>query len=445
MKRFLLCFVLSLTLFFPIKSSASQSLLPGLIRVGLERWVSNASRITIENTHLSVGYNVNGAFSPMQSVQSASGFTVVVEAGGRMNLYSGSQIVLHLDDSANAIQIRDGSGGHVMLNNSPYMNTVELYRPSKGNITAVNVLTPDEYLYSIVLTEMAEDFHIEALKAQSIAARNYLFTRLRTHESQGYHVCDSGHCLLYRGANRNKEIGIRAVDETSGQMIYSQGQPINATFFSSSGGTTDNAENVWSEAVPYLRGVSDTVEHEPPVWTRSFTWNDLTNLLVANNISIGAANNVAVTKIGAGGRVLELTISASSGQKVLEKEEIRSFFSPSEEGELDSRNFTVTGGAGAALQVTTLTATNGVVLSMAPGSDYYALSAYGEPFMLNAQPNVYNLHSMTSVNGGSGVTFSGSGWGHGVGLSQRGAEGLARQGYTYRDILLHYYTGVEIY
>jgi stage II sporulation protein D len=445
MKRIILGLFLSLIFFFPKNTSASQSFLPGLIRVGLAREFSNVGRITISNTYLAVGYNVNGAFSPLQSVQSTSGFIIQVESNGQMNLYSGNQVVLNLDDSVYPIQIKDGNGGNVSLNGSPYMNTVELYRASKKNITAVNVLTPDEYLYSVVPSEMAVDFHFEALKAQSVAARNYLVTRMGIHKSEGYDMCDAGHCMMYRGASRNHEVGIRAVDETAGQMIYYQGQPINATFFSSSGGSTDNAENVWTEAVPYLRGVPDTAEHEPRVWTRSFTWDELTRLLVANNISIGIANNMAVTKMGEGGRVLELTISAASGQKVLEKEEIRTFFSPSEGGSLDSRNFSVTGGTGAALPVTTMMATNGVVLSMSPGNAYYVLSSFGQATMLSGQPNVHNLRSMSSVSGGTGVTLSGSGWGHGVGMSQRGAEGLARQGYTYRDILLHYYTGVEIY
>jgi stage II sporulation protein D len=441
-KRFIFALFISFFIFFPVNVSASHNFLPQYIRVGLEREFENVSRISIDNSVLSVGYNVDGTFKPIQTVESASGFTVTA-GSGQFTLSSGNQAVINLDDSVYPIQIRDGNGGNVKLDGSPYIGTIELYRKSRQSITAVNVLTPDEYLYSIVPSEMSFDFHAEALKAQSVAARNYLLTRLGIHKSDGYDMCDSGHCLLYRGASRNHELCTAAVDATSGQLIYYEGLPISATFFSSSGGSTDNAENVWNEAVPYLRGVSDTIEYEAPTWTRSFSWNEITSLLAADNVNIGTANGMAVTKLGAGGRVLELTIYGTSGQKVIKKEEIRSFFSRSSEGSLDSRNFFIVGGDEARQDVT-MTATNGFEQSLMPGSAYYVLSD-GQAAVLNKPPSVLNYRTATSVSGGSGVTLKGSGWGHGVGLSQRGAEGLARQGYTYLDILYHYYTGVEIY
>jgi stage II sporulation protein D len=430
-------------LIFPVNASASNEFLPQYIRVGLEREFENVSRISIDNSYLSVGYNVDGVFSPIQTVESANGFTVTA-SGGQFTLYSGNQAVMNLDDSVYPIQIRDGNGGSVELDGTPYLGIIELHRKSRQSMTAVNVLTPDQYLYSIVATEMTFDFHAEALKAQGVAARNYLLTRLGIHSSDGYDVCDSGHCLLYRGASRNHELSNAAVDATSGQLIYYEGLPISATFFSSSGGSTDNAENVWNEAVPYLRGVSDMIEYEAPIWTRSFSWNEITNLLAADNTYIGNANGMAVTKTGAGGRVLELTIYGTSGKKVIEKEDIRSFFSPSSDGTLDSRNFSIVGGD-SSREDTTMTATNGTILSMAPGSAYYVLTDDGQASALNRPPRIYSLRVATSVSGGSGVTIEGSGWGHGVGLSQLGAEGLARQGYSYLDILHHYYTGVEIY
>jgi stage II sporulation protein D len=443
MKKLIAALLLSLLLIIPINASATNEFLPQSLRVGLEREFENVSRISIDNNYLSVGHNIGGVFTQIKTVESAGGFTVTA-GGGQFALYSGNQAVMNLDDSAYAIQIRDGNGGNVELDGTHSIGIIELYRKSKQNITAVNVLTPDEYLYSIVASEMTFDFHAEALKAQGVAARNYLLTRMGIHKSEGYDMCDSGHCLLYRGASRNHELSNAAVDATSGQLIYYEGLPISATFFSSSGGSTDNAENVWNEAVPYLRGVSDMIEYEAPTWTRTFSWNEITNLLAADNTYIGTANGMAVTKTGAGGRVLELTIYATSGKKVIDKEDIRSFFSPSRDGSLDSRNFSIIGGD-SAREDTTMTATNGTIISMAPGSAYYVLNNDGQASALNRPPRIYSLRVATSVSGGNGVTIEGSGWGHGVGLSQRGAEGLARQGYSYLDILHHYYTGVEIY
>jgi hypothetical protein len=86
MKKIIFGLILSLIFLFPLQAAASQPFLPELIRVGLVREFSGVNRITIDNNYLSVGYNVNGVFSPLQTVQSANGFTASVESDGRFNL-----------------------------------------------------------------------------------------------------------------------------------------------------------------------------------------------------------------------------------------------------------------------------------------------------------------------------------------------------------------------
>jgi stage II sporulation protein D len=316
-------------------------------------------------------------------------------------------------------------------------------------ITAVNILTMDEYLYGVVGAEMAAHFHIEALKAQAVAARSYALTRMGIHRGNNYDLCDQGHCQAFRGMTSEHEPAIRAVNETAGQVIYYDNEPINAVYFSSSGGSTDSSENVWNEALPYLRGVTDPMEHEPRVWNRFFTWSELTALLQAGDPSVGAANRIAITRTSPAGRVQELTVYGTGGEKVLTKEEIRMFFAASPGGMLESRSFSI--GEGNINPAAAMTATSGHQIRSGPVNTFYVLNPDGTAALLQSaavhngvSTFTYNPSQPMQASGGDGVTFSGSGWGHGVGMSQRGAEGMAQRGYSYIQILHHYYTNVMI-
>jgi stage II sporulation protein D len=312
----------------------------------------------------------------------------------------------------------------------------------------------DEYLYSVVPVEMGEDFHLEALKAQSGAARTSAFYKKGIHADDGYDLCDGSHCLSYRGVSSENDITIQAVNETSGRVMTYEGEAINAVYFASSGGVTDSSENVWNEPVPYLRGVNDPVEHEPSVWARSFSYGEIQSLLASDGVNIGTVTSVSITRTSDLGRVQELTIQGTAGTETYTKEGIRTFFSGTKGGSLDSRYFTLGGNtlSGGGTSVTEVMLYDGLIAARTSVAHLFAVSADGVPVAL-AAPQITDGTSYAAGGGpkkldiavpGGDVAIVGSGWGHGVGLSQRGAEGLAQSGQAYDQILRHYYTGIVI-
>jgi stage II sporulation protein D len=301
---------------------------------------------------------------------------------------------------------------------------------------------------------MDEQFHLEALKAQAVAARTYALYKKGIHSDDGYDLCDGSHCLTYRGFSGENNITIQAVNETSGRVMTYEGKAINAVYFASSGGVTDSSENVWNEPVPYLRGVSDPIEYEASVWARSFSYGEIQSLLASDGVNIGTVTGVSVTRTSDLGRVQELTIHGTAGNKTYTKEGIRTFFSGSKGGSLSSRYFTMNGNTlpGGNTSVTEVMLYDGLIAERRPTASLFAVSADGMPVALTA-PEISDGVNYAAGGGsktldiavpGGDVVFVGSGWGHGVGLSQRGAEGLARSGMVYDQILRHYYTGITI-
>jgi stage II sporulation protein D len=316
-------------------------------------------------------------------------------------------------------------------------------------ITAVNIICPEEYLFGVVPAEMVPSWHPQALMAQAVAARTFLYRRTMEgrHAAQAFHICDNTHCQSYRGAGHERETTTAAVLATRGTMIFFDNQPILASYFTSSGGATENSENVWVEALPYLRSVNEIAELNPLQWTRHFSWSELTTLLQIANVNIGIATGISTTVIGNSGRVLELTIFGTTGQHRLMRDNIRTFFSPATGGALQSVNFRI---LEAMPELPTVFVYDGRQLVTASLSSFHGLDARGNPTSIH-MAYIFDGTTMRRVvpppvtaSGGTGITFAGSGSGHGVGMSQHGAEAMARLGFTYREILLHYYTGAEI-
>ena len=322
----------------------------------------------------------------------------------------------------------------------------------------MNIIGLEEYLYGVVPSEMPKSYDAEALKAQAVAARTYAMTKLGAHPGSGYQLCDTTACQVYKGYSNEADATTAAVDATAGEVACYNGSPIEAVFSASTGGYTESSENVWNTAVPYLRAVPEPGEYGDNSWTKTLTLDELTALLQAKGENIGTAKDIVITKLSTGGRVQELQIVGTSGTKTLTKEAIRTYFS-SACGTLPSKMFTINGKGGTVTGGTSTSAKGGL-LSAAARQGIVAKTE-GALSYLNgkklsvdvdaAQPAqntdsgayaVYNVSISTVANGK--FVFSGSGSGHGVGLSQKGAQGMAQMGYDYKEILCHYYTGITI-
>lgn len=504
----------------PIEAMAYS--VPETVRVGLESVCKNTSSAAIATKELLIGTEKDGNFKKGGTVFSQNGFSVRIAVGNyiavdeEMNLddaldmaatltkrgheataaYTGGKswtvyvknaTVGDVESAAKAsaarVQNFEGyllSGGNsnviipedavlmgtdtedtIAVNGKSYRGMLT-FAVSGSTMTAVNVVPLEEYLYGVVPAEMPASYEQEALKAQAVAARTYAMTKLGAHTGSGYQLCDTTACQVYKGYSGEMASATKAVNATAGEVLCYHGEPIEAVFSASSGGYTENSEDVWNTAVPYLRAVPEIAEYDNNSWTRTLTLSELNALLAAKGEKIGSAKDIVITKLSTGGRVQEMQIVGTSGTKTLTKEDIRTYFS-SAFGSLPGKMFTINGKGGessgndavtqnnapksnsllaaaakngiTAKTTGTLSALNGKKLSVevkqssaTPSrTDYYA---------------VYSV-SISTVKDGKFV-FNGNGSGHGVGMSQKGAQGMAQLGYSYDNILKHYYTDVTI-
>lgn len=263
----------------------------------------------------------------------------------------------------------------------------------------VAVMTLADYLWSVVAAEMPASFEPEALKAQAITARTYAVWKMAAGDADhpDADVCtDITCCQAYiapeqAAANWGGSAAVyqqkitSAVRSTDGQVITYEGEPIQAVFFSSAAGRTEDAVAVWGSAVPYLVGVDSPEGEGVPNYETQVT---LTSAEVKK-------------------RVLEKYPGAD--------------LSGSPDSWFKNRTLTASG------RVSTIDV-GGITMK---GTEVRAL---------------FGLRSacFTVTNGGDAVTFHVTGYGHGVGMSQYGANAQAREGKTCEEILKWYYTGVEI-
>ena len=410
-----------------------------------------------------------------QNHASVSGGAVVEPSGRRLALNTGGNIVALFENHSLTPLFADSRGGMININGSDYRGFLDAHRTG-NNVTAVNVVNLEDYLYSVVPSEMPAGWHIEALKAQAVAARSYAHTTLGSHAEQGFDLCATEHCQVYWGMSREVESSTEAVRYTRGIVALFDGEIINAVYSSSSGGITENSENVWSAASPYLRSRSDVYDTTGREWTRTFALSELSRIAAANNANIGDITSVTITEITEAGRVLRLTLSGTAGNITLEREGIRTFFAPSSGGSLYSRNFRIgsfaltvggveiAGGnfegrlfllgrdSAAQREVNSLMVLNGNnEIELIESGNLNVQAASGVQMLRAAAAPGTGLPDVRTVqisgglsSSGSSVTFVGRGWGHGVGMSQHGARGMAEAGYTFREILMHYYTGITL-
>lgn len=379
--------------------------------------------------------------------ENSSGFGSVTLGGNAVAFNSGGSVSYIVDGNA-AVHISTGNG-IVNLGSNAYRDTIEIYR--NGNtVNAVNILPVEEYLFGVVTSEMPSSWPIEAIKAQTVAARTYVHRNMGKHGK--YDLCDNTDCQQYNGVNGESSSGTQAVESTKGVMAYYNGALISATYFSSSGGHTQNAEDVWGTKVPYLVGVKEINETGGKQWVRTFTFVEMTELCKKASLKVGNVTGVRVGEALDGGFVKSLVIEGTEGSVTLEKEAVRELFKNSAEGSLYSRNFKVSSSSAISNNVYVLAKDDekssvdldvisavsaGGVVGPVDGVNTVIIGSEGEYVLSSEESN------MTEAQ--DSVTITGSGYGHGVGMSQYGAKGMAELGYDYKEILKYYYTGIDVH
>jgi stage II sporulation protein D len=147
----------------------------------------------------------------------------------------------------------DEAAGPVRFNDKPYRGKIEVFANPRGALTVVNVIGLEDYVRGVVPNELSYPA-LEALKAQAIAARTYALKNRGQFAAEGFDLLPTTRSQVYRGLSSETSLTSRAVDETRGVIATYQGEPINALYTSTCGGRTEDVENIFNEAVPYLRG-----------------------------------------------------------------------------------------------------------------------------------------------------------------------------------------------
>jgi stage II sporulation protein D len=160
----------------------------------------------------------------------------------------------------------DEAGAPVRFNDKPFRGKIEVFANPHGALTVVNVIRLEDYVRGVVPNELSPGGYpaIEALKAQAIAARTYALRNRGQFAAEGYDLLPTTRSQVYRGLSSENALSSRAVDETRGMIATYNGEPINALYTSTCGGRTEDAENIFNTAVPYLRGRECAAEVKAP-------------------------------------------------------------------------------------------------------------------------------------------------------------------------------------
>lgn len=364
-----------------------------------------------------------------------------------------------------------------------YRGGFQYHRQTGGNLTVVNVVELEDYVNGVVCYEMGREWPLEALKAQALCARTYVLKNLNKHNSYGFDICTTASCQVYHGMGSLRsdfgptEVSMRAVAETNGQVIKYNGR-LAETFYSSSfGGASEDAKNVWGtdtvNEYPYLRGVEDPYEADlndrnaMSPWTVSYTSAQLTQQLQKYGLGVGTSVKSLDLTYSKLGNVIQAVVRWSNGQSsTISASNIRSRF------DVRSIRFTVNGagtGEGTAVTPPTTGGSGSMSINGSGTADSleakYAISGSGslsqisgDTYIISGTGSVSALDSRNpsgdtapvqpgggtvSVSGNT-YTFSGGGWGHQVGMSQYGANAMARRGFTGSEIITFYFPGVQI-
>ncbi len=376
-----------------------------------------------------------------------------------------STIALVVDGNAEFAYTGEKTGvyhrgsGFINAGGKQYRDGLELIR-SGSSMTVINVVGLEHYLYGVVPGEMPSSFEMEALKAQAVCARNYAMRSMGNYAQYGFDVTPDTSSQMYLGVEGETERTTAAVDQTAKNVLLYDGEPALTVYSSMSGGATENVVNVWVSEVPYLCGVDDPYEHCENInggtWREERTPEQIAASLAAVGMSVGTVTNVSVEEYTPAGGVLRLKITGTEGSCELQRESTRTTFG------FRSQKYTVNGGGQTQGTVTSTisvqdnrearyenakiggNAKEFLTASQAFASEEVFWAAMGITQMQTQTQTVTSAASNTGVNENGVFVFEGRGYGHGLGMSQWGAQGMAEAGFSYEDILAHYYPGTVL-
>lgn len=360
---------------------------------------------------------------------------------GKLGVYNEKGEYIHSlnfdgNDLISAVQ------GPISIDKKKYRGYLCFLKSDK--ISIINYVYIEDYLYGVLPKEISPKFSYEAIKAHAIASRSFAIANKNKYIKYGYNLTDNTFSQVYGGYDAEHEICNKAVDETKGMKIYYNGQVCNSVFCSSSGGYTESAENAWGSDLPYLKAKPDIYSQNSPnsTWKYILRKSELIEKLRKAKIDIKDIRYIRCTNFVDGARVKNIIINDGEKDTVISASKLRSI--------LGSVNFKSTyfkianqsSSANQADEKVPVINEFGVV-NLLENSDLSYIDSNGN---LNKMKNDKNSESTLYLSSDSKQTivFDGKGYGHGVGLSQWGAEKMGSMGFSFIDIIKFYFDGVEV-
>ncbi len=302
-----------------------------------------------------------------------------------------------------AMAIKPLGENTIYINGTEYRGFAYFRRLESSDMTVINVVDKNEYLYSVVGSEMPASWHIEALKAQAVCARSYTNLHLNSQKAYDSDMVNTVVNQAYNGVKNETESTRAAVDATGNETVYYDGKPVDTYYYSSNGGATEFSGNVWLTNLPYFQGKIDPYENEKNPyyrWEKQITRAEIEKMLEDKKIDIGTFLSMQVTLADGNGRVIDLTLYGTNGYHTFSKTQITAAFG------LRSKFFCIRN-----------------------AEDEKPESIQADSYAATADT----------------IVFYGGGYGHGVGMSQYGAKAMAEEGFTYKEILEFYFDGADIH
>lgn len=249
-----------------LMSIAPQPATEPVVRIGLTQ---NAGTMTIKSAApftISQRTTKSAAFASVLAIDpNATGPIAKTDLRYRVTVELDGGVVVVMAPGAR-VRI-EPHGSPLEIEGRAYHGALEVFSNARHTLTVVNELPLEEYLRGVVPNELspATFGQIEALKAQAVAARTYIYRNLGQYANEGYDVCSTDACQVYMGALTEDPLSTQAVVETRGTIATYDGKPINALYSSTCGGRTEDAEHIFNEKVPYLVSVPCEYQHPRPM------------------------------------------------------------------------------------------------------------------------------------------------------------------------------------
>ena len=287
------------------------------------------------------------------------------------------------------VKIKPAENSLIKIDKKGYRGSIEILRDDKVGLLVINELDVEEYLKGVLNEEISAKWHPEAIKAQAVVARTYALYQKENRKDNPYHMEATTTDQVYGGARREDERTNKAAKDTQGIVLTYEGKLAKVFYHSISGGITEDVTDVWGgEGNNYLKSIKCDFDKDAPnyQWETEIDAVDLEMLLSRNGIKVDGILSIEPVSFTSSGRVSELQIRHKNG------------------------------------------------IEKISGVNFRKIIGYE-----TIRSTLFRIKE-----GEGSFIFYGKGSGHGVGLCQWGAKGMAEKGYSYIDILKYYYPGIEI-